>query len=83
MDLNNRDYFDFTTEEELPEEHSKDMRNCPHCDKPIPADSLFCLYCGEPVSRGKKNKWVVLIVVFVLIAFLLWIFISLLSTRYF
>jgi hypothetical protein len=56
MCADNHDYFDFTTEDELPEEHSKDMRRCPHCDKPIPADSLFCLYCGEPVPPVKKDK---------------------------
>lgn len=71
MGSDNQDYFDFTTEQELPEEHAKHMRECPHCNKPIPADSLFCLYCAEPVSSGKKNKWMILLVIFVLIAFVL------------
>ncbi len=71
------DYFDFTTKEELPEEHSEDTRECPHCKKPIPADSLFCLYCGEAVSpSNKKNIWAAALVIFVLIAFLCWIFIQ-------
>jgi len=75
MNSDNRDYFDFTTEEELPEEHSGDIRKCPHCDRPISADSLFCLYCGESVLSAKKNKWTILVAVFVLIAFLSWLFI--------
>lgn len=74
MSLKNEDYFDFTTEEELPEEYSKNMKSCPHCNKPIPADSLFCLYCGGQVSPGKRNLWMVLVALFVLIAFILWIF---------
>ena len=75
MDSGNLDYFDFTTEDELPQEPSKDMKACPHCNKPIPADSLFCLYCGESTSPVKKHKWMVMVILFVLIAFALWIFI--------
>jgi predicted nucleic acid-binding Zn ribbon protein len=71
MDSDNQDYFDFKTIDELPEEYSKQERNCPHCGKPIPADSLFCLYCGEPILSSKKNKWVVLVVIFLLVAFIL------------
>ena len=78
MNSENQDYFDFTTQEELPDEYTIQKRNCPFCSKPIPADSLFCLYCGEPVSDSKdsnKNKWIVFLVFFVLIALLFWMFI--------
>ena len=75
MHINNEDYFDFEVENELPEERSQDMKKCPHCGKPIPDDSLFCLYCGEPVSSTNKNKWLILLVFLILIVFLLWIFI--------
>ena len=75
MDSDNLDYFDYKIENEMPGEPTKLMRKCPHCDKPIPADSLFCLYCGESVSAVKKNTWMVMVVMFVLIAFVLWIFI--------
>jgi predicted nucleic acid-binding Zn ribbon protein len=71
------DYFDFTVEDELPEEYSKNMKECPHCNKPIPADSLFCLYCGERIWPVKKKIWLITAVVIVLIAFLLLIFIRL------
>ena len=70
------DYFDFITKDELPEEHSKETKRCPQCDKPIPADSLFCLYCGKSVSPGKRDKWIVFVVLFLLIAFLLLILIK-------
>ncbi|MFH1678422.1 MAG: zinc ribbon domain-containing protein [Candidatus Omnitrophota bacterium] len=70
----NVDDFDFTTESELPERHSSQMKQCPACFNPIPDDSLFCLYCGEPVSPRKKKKWVILVVFLVLTAFLFWVF---------
>ena len=75
MGSDNLDYFDYKTEDEIPEEPAKLMRKCPHCDKPIPADSLFCLYCGESVSPAKKNALMAIVAIFVLIAFLFWIFI--------
>ncbi len=75
MDFDRHTDFDFKTVNELPEEHSPKMTPCPYCSKPIPTDSLFCLYCGEPVSSSRKNKWVVLVALFALIALLFWIFI--------
>ena len=66
------DYFDFSIEEDLPEEQSPKKRQCPHCGKPIPADSLFCLFCGQAVSQGNKKIWVIVVVILVLISFLLW-----------
>ena len=76
MDSDNQDYFDFTTRDELPEEHSQEMIRCPHCEKPVPKNSLFCLYCGESIAPIiKKDKWVVIVIILVLVAFALWIFI--------
>lgn len=70
--MDNNDYFDFEAEGELPEGHSQDSKMCPHCGKPIPADSLFCLYCGQRVWPSRKNIWVVLIAILVLAAFITW-----------
>ena len=71
----NEDYFDFTTVEEVPEDFSSEKRSCPHCGKPIPADSLFCLFCGERISPKSKAKWLILVPLLILIAtFLFWIF---------
>jgi len=75
MYLDNDDYFDFATKDELSEVYSPKKRQCPNCSKPIPTDSLFCLYCGEPVSLGKKKGWLILLVLFVLLAFVLWVLI--------
>jgi len=75
MGDDNQDYFDFTSEQELPEENSSGMKPCPNCAQLIPANRLFCLYCGQPVSQYKKNRWVVLVVILVLAAFLSLIFI--------
>ena len=71
----NSDYFEFVEKNELPEQQSSHMKQCPHCLKPIPEDSILCLYCGEAISKRTKNKWAVLIVIFVLVAFLIWILI--------
>lgn len=74
MDSGNQSYFDFTTKDELPEEHSPQKRSCPHCSKPIPIDSLFCLFCGEPVSSAKKHRnlvWVVFIILITLLFLIL------------
>lgn len=73
MQAENRDYFDFITEDEQPEEPSSQKRMCPHCDRPISVDSLFCLYCGRAVSSGKKSNWIVATIIIVLAAFILWI----------
>ena len=73
MSSNNYEYFDFRAEEELPEEHSEKKRGCPHCGKPVPFDSLFCLYCGEALSPEKKSRWLILVAALVLVALLLWV----------
>ena len=31
---------------------------CPHCKKPIPHDSILCLFCGEEVHNPKSHSWV-------------------------
>ncbi|MFH1339198.1 MAG: zinc-ribbon domain-containing protein [Candidatus Omnitrophota bacterium] len=72
MHTDNDGYFNFKAESELPEEHSQDMKKCPHCGKPIPVDSLFCLYCGEAVPAGKKNIWMILLMILILAAFIMW-----------
>lgn len=72
MYTDNNDYFDFETENELPQGHSQDLKKCPHCGKSIPADSLFCLYCGGSVSSRKKNIWAALLVILILAAFIMW-----------
>ena len=35
------------------------LKPCPHCKKPISADSTMCLYCGEEVSVSGKPSWVI------------------------
>ncbi|MCD8027747.1 MAG: zinc ribbon domain-containing protein [Erysipelotrichaceae bacterium] len=27
------------------------MIECPHCHKDLPDDSIYCIYCGEPVKK--------------------------------
>jgi predicted nucleic acid-binding Zn ribbon protein len=71
MDSDNYDYFDFSTEQELPEEQASQMKPCPHCKQPIPAHSLFCLYCGEAVTSSRKHRWMIIVAIFVLVAFVL------------
>jgi len=44
---------------------------CPHCKKPIPQDAIMCLYCGQESVWRKKSPWVLVIAVFLIIAFLL------------
>lgn len=68
-----KDYFDFRLEEESAEEYSEEKKNCPHCQRPVSVDALFCLYCGDTVSPDKKNKWIVLVVLLVLFVFILWV----------
>lgn len=75
MNSDNHDYFDFTTQQELPEEQTSQMKPCPNCKQPIPANRLFCLYCGEPVSERGKNRWVALVALLVLVAFIFLVFI--------
>ena len=65
-------YFDFEEKQELPEELDFNRTKiCPHCKKPIPADSTLCLYCGESVYYGEgKSKWMIWVAIIVIIAFL-------------
>lgn len=28
---------------------AKPPEDCPHCNRPVPCDRRYCLYCGEPV----------------------------------
>ena len=67
------EHFDFRTEDDLPQQQSPGMRACPHCRQPIPEDSLFCLYCSEPVApvTAKSRVWVFAVAILVLFAFLL------------
>ena len=32
------------------------MNNCKYCSREIPADSIYCPYCGERVARKKREK---------------------------
>ncbi len=32
------------------------MNNCKYCSRDIPADSIYCPYCGERVARKKREK---------------------------
>ena len=75
MDLDNEDYFDFNTVDELPEESFPEKKSCLHCGKSIPADNLFCLFCGEETQPKRKGNWLILVALFILIAALLfWLF---------
>lgn len=59
------DKFDFKELSESPEtlDFSKKVL-CPHCKKPIPHDSTFCLFCGEEVySTTKSYSWVSWVVI--------------------
>ena len=73
MSTDNHEYFDFRSEEELPEEYSGKKIDCPHCNRPVAAESLFCLYCGEALSPERKSSWLAVVAVLVLIALLLWL----------
>ena len=73
MHSEDQDYFDFSIEEEVPEELSSDKKACPHCKQPIPKDSLFCLFCGEPATKTKKGNWIILVALIVLIVFIVWV----------
>lgn len=28
---------------------AKPPEDCPHCNRPVPSERRYCLYCGEPV----------------------------------
>jgi len=67
------EYFDFENKSELPEELDfKHLKPCPYCEKPIPEDSISCLYCGNslPLST-KKPAWMAWILVFLVICTIL------------
>ena len=71
--INDKEYFEFREEPELPEdldyEHTK---LCPHCKKPIPRNATICLYCGGTVyPEENKRKWAVWAALFIIAAFLL------------
>ena len=53
------DNFNFKEIPEEPEtlDFSKKVL-CPHCKKPIPHDSILCLFCGEEVHNPKSYSWV-------------------------
>ena len=64
------DYFDFQTVDEQPEDLDFDnLKQCPYCKKPIPQNSLFCLYCGN--SLVERPRWIIWVSIIVIIAFLL------------
>ena len=62
------------------EERGFQAKECPHCGKPVLANSFFCLYCGERVFEksgllGKLAYWtkqgkLILVVALVLFAFI-------------
>ena len=34
----------------LPPQANYDLRPCPNCQRPIPADMIYCGYCGTPLA---------------------------------
>ena len=65
------EYFEFNEVEESSEEFDFDnTKNCPHCGKPVPGGSLFCLYCGGRVSQNSHSLWFILTAIFVCIVFI-------------
>ena len=36
---------------------------CPHCDRKVANDSIFCEYCGAKISKNSKTSWIVLAIV--------------------
>ncbi|MBU1121893.1 MAG: zinc ribbon domain-containing protein [Candidatus Omnitrophica bacterium] len=68
----NNNYFDYQSISQ--EDEGLDYANlkpCPHCKKPIPANATLCLYCGESVSfDGGGRAWIVWVAVFVLLTFI-------------
>jgi predicted nucleic acid-binding Zn ribbon protein len=64
--------FDFNSYQEYPEELDyNNLKPCPHCKKPIPANAISCLYCGNSVSFFRRPRWIFWVAIFVLIAFVL------------
>ncbi|UCD15693.1 MAG: hypothetical protein JSV34_01190 [Candidatus Omnitrophota bacterium] len=64
------DYFDYQSVSEQDENLDfKNLKPCPHCKKPVPADATLCLYCGESVSGSHKKTWIIWVAVFVIITF--------------
>lgn len=65
-------YFDFQEHQELEEELDfKRLKDCPFCRKPIPYNSISCLYCGRSLSSSRRPKWMVWVAIIVIIAFTL------------
>jgi len=55
------EYFEFNEVEESPEEFDfNNTKNCPHCGKPVPENSLLCLYCGGRVSQNNHPRWFII-----------------------
>ncbi len=72
--FNEEDNFSFSGEDEFYEQPSSKKRSCPHCQNPIPADNLFCLFCGEAITPlGNKRRWIFVVAVILILAFALWI----------
>jgi len=66
------DYFDFEVVDEEPLDLDfENLKPCPYCKKPIPQNSLSCLYCGSSLSFYKRPKWIIWITVVVIVLFLL------------
>lgn len=66
--------FDYESigEEEEQLDYNK-LSACPHCKKPIPFDSLLCLYCGQSLSSFSKKSWVVIAAIIFLAIFVIFI----------
>lgn len=32
------------------------IKRCRKCRKPLPAQSIFCMYCGEPIEKPQKRR---------------------------
>ncbi|MDP8233305.1 MAG: hypothetical protein P9M06_00675 [Candidatus Saelkia tenebricola] len=64
------EYLEFNEVEELPEELDFDnTKKCPHCNNPVPGDSLLCLYCGGRVVSNSRSLWFILTAIIVCIIF--------------
>lgn len=73
-------------ERELPDESDMDSRDedayapdtesCPHCRKPVYAESEFCPHCGRVISWQRRPKpiWIVIAIVICIALLLLWAF---------
>ena len=65
-------YFDFEPKSDFDEELDfKNLRPCPHCKNPIPANAISCLYCGNSVSFSSRPRWITWVAIVVIVSFLL------------